>query len=63
MHLSYELMQYIILPDMLPSAHIKPWEEEGCKSNFIVCEKIHNIPHNFKLFQMQTVISLNTVPL
>jgi len=61
MRLSYELTKYIILLDMLPSADIWSWEAEGCKSHFIICEKIHNFSHNFKFFQMQTVIRLNTV--
>jgi len=60
MHLSYELRRYIILLDMLPSAS---WEAEGCMSNFIICEKIHHFSHNYKLFQMQMVICLNTVPM
>jgi len=56
MHLCYEL----ILLDMLPSAS---WEAEGCTSNFIICEKIHNFSHNYKLFQMQMVISLHIAPM
>jgi hypothetical protein len=37
-------------------------EAEECKSSFIVFEIIHHFSYRFKLFQMQMVVSPNTVP-
>ena len=42
--------------------HIWTWEAEGYKFYFIISEKMHNFCWNFLLFQMQVVVSPNTVP-
>lgn len=37
------------------------WEAEACTSTIIISEIIYRFPYNFKLYQMQKVVSPNTV--